>query len=126
MDRYPQTCALTQQTYANAIYVHAQGDLLTELLQRNAGTGIKSLGPSAQKTFKACMTGPCYCITIRMLHACHAAQSGSAQALSAVQDMTQNTVVSEVSNQAPSLTSSDATTNADNPIEKTAGQVCKS
>ncbi|KAL0047350.1 hypothetical protein WJX82_001169 [Trebouxia sp. C0006] len=69
---------------------YGQGDLLTELLQKNAGTGIKGLGPSAQKTFK---------------------------------DMTQNTVVSEVSNQAQTLTSSDATTNADNPIDKAAGQV---
>lgn len=69
---------------------YGQGDLLTELLQKNAGTGIKGLGPSAQKTFK---------------------------------DMTQNTVVSEVGNQAPILTSSDATTNADNPIDKAAGQV---
>ncbi len=40
--------------------------------------------------------------------------------------MTQNTVVSEVSNQAQTLTSSDATTNADNPIDKAAGQVCES
>lgn len=69
---------------------YGQGDLLTELLQKNAGTGIKGLGPSVQKTFK---------------------------------DMTQNTAVSEVGNQAPTLTSSDATTNADNPMDKAAGQV---
>ena len=40
--------------------------------------------------------------------------------------MIQNTDVNEVGNQAPTSTSTDAITNADNPIDKAAGQVCES
>ena len=56
----------------------------------------------------------------------HATLPGSAQLLSGVQDMIQNTNVNEVGNQAPTSTSTDAITNADNPIDKAAGQVCES
>ena len=115
-----------------------QGDLLNQVLEQNANSGIKAQGPAAQKQFQVIRSSELY--TLACPYACYNTTSLFIHlslfmyalvdslnrllmlAAASVQELSQNRMVSQINSQAPTLSSTE-TTNADSPLDKTSEQV---
>lgn len=113
-----------------ACWAYTQGDLLDQLLEQNSNSGIRAQGPAAQKRFQVFRSsdwpthgrqlGPSKAV----VHYVYIDRPpiGIIPAHACIQELSPNRMVSQSSDQAPTLSSSD-TTNADSPLDKASEQV---
>ena len=118
----------------HACWASIQGDLLNQLLEQNANSGIKAQGPAAQKAFQVVGHQMCTSYATQNKNTLAQAldlyywrqlslQQGLSQRMPMFQELSQNRMVSQSSSQAPTLASNE-TTNADNsPLDKASEQV---